>query len=429
MGSPPRRFAIVMMGVLALTACKRRNETSGAAGDPAPAPATATAPASTAAAPAPDTAAHDAAAALPWVTGPACAADGNLDAVLGVPCLYSWATPAGPTPLAMLIEDRETLRLVAELDGARSLLVHESDINVARGTSLHLRPQPDQRLAVVLVEDWSEDGTEPETANAWLLSRSGKTIEVTPLDRKKKPWPDWASATQPPVAATAGPAAARMSLPGPLPGCTAGLTSPEQVCECVAKLPREDHRSLGGEYCTVRDTEVDSAKIGVVNQEFENLHFVMHRLGAGWSALFILGWDSSGGGITTALSLVASQAKTFGSRQALWIEVERVDLDKEERPDVKAETVRSLILCLVGEAVEPSCVLDVPLFGEERRGRLPDGIWGTPADPMDYIDELPVVSSYRLRVDVSDDGKATITRAKGEPPEDVRRLLGTHTLW
>jgi hypothetical protein len=437
MCSLQRGFSILIIAVLSVAACKRRDETQSAAGAPATASAPTPGTPEQPAAPGPK---DSAAAALPWVTEPACKLrDGDrLDPILDVPCLYTWATPAGATPLVVHFDDGFHLRLVAELEGVRTLVVHLPEVNVARGTGLYVRPQADQRLAVVLTEDWSDDGSEEATDYAWLLSRTGKTIDVTQVRGGGDPLPAWAAPSVDGEAAAA-PTAGSLPRPEPLAGCKSGLTSPEQVCECLVKL-------LGGEdadpdlhSCDVKNTRAAGAKIAEVMLEADGIYVIMHRIGDGWAALFRLGGFGEGDQSSGVLDVVKASKKTFGSRQALWIEAEHVFRDANDDERYQVVITRTLTLCLVSEAGEPTCVLQVPLFHEERAGRLPDELASDVDLPREHFAKLSVVSSYRLRVDVSDDGKATITLASGELPrgeeeaedegKDMRALLGSHALW
>jgi hypothetical protein len=231
-------------------------------------------------------------------------------------------------------------------------------------------------------------------------------------------------------AETAGaPATGTLPRPEPLSGCTSGLTSPEQVCECLKLLLRGKEEPAEVDSCTVQETSIADAKIAEVQLEADATPVVMHRIGTGWAALYILSATFNGYFTSAEFKLAASQAKTFGSHQALWIEVDLITVDAEGAPRFEAQITRTLTLCLVGEAVAPRCVLQVLLSGEQRSGQIPQEVWVNLETPTEHISRLHVVSSYRLRVEVSDDGKATIAAVSGEPPEDVRPLLGSHALW
>ncbi len=220
---------------------------------------------------------------------------------------------------------------------------------------------------------------------------------------------------------------------GSLP-CTEPLAH-EEMCSCLVAAMGKSvlaDAASGALSCEIEASALAKIEVARVSSEREATFFLLDGSEAGWSVAAQLGHTYNPGkfGIDEQFRIAAMEPRQVGARRVLWIEGHLVRsnvdalLGEEERREQHIVT-----LCVVPEdaSAKLRCPLQFPISEHYLHRRFEDEL----AEEVAALatPNLPVETSARLRVDLSENGTATLILVEGEKTDAISEYLGPHRLW
>jgi tetratricopeptide (TPR) repeat protein len=175
-----------------------------------------------------------------------------------------------------------------------------------------------------------------------------------------------------------------------------------------------------------------------LSQDTESIYLAA-RGPAGWSIVAELAEVYSPGafGVSEEWKLISIRERTLGGRRVVEIvgQHDRTDSDAGIA-EVESESATRLTVCVVGANGAPTtCPLEVPTKLSYEREKLEfEDEHGVPEEVDEETKKLqtpglPISRQAELRVDLGEDGTATVQLVKGSADDAFRAALGPHRLW